>query len=105
VTSTGALAGRLRHTGIDETFLREMRSRLVPGTSALMVLGQDADLDVVRPALERGRGPGDVTVMHAWLRADAPQMLRNAMGEASCSPARRRAVGMAARAGQVARIG
>jgi len=72
----GALAGRLRHTGIDEAFLEEMGRRLVPGTSALLVLSANADLDAIRPFLERGRSRGDVTLMHAVLRDDAPQALR-----------------------------
>jgi uncharacterized membrane protein len=72
----GALAGRLRHTGIDEEFLEEMGRRLVPGTSALLVLSANADLDAIRPFLERGRSRGDVTLMHAVLRDDAPRALR-----------------------------
>lgn len=73
----GALAGRLRHTGIDEAFLEEMERRLVPGTSALLVVSENADVDAIRPFLERGRSRGDVTLMHAVLRDDAPQTLRD----------------------------
>ena len=73
----GALAGRLHHTGIDEAFLAEMAQRLVPGTSALLVLSANADLDEVRPFLERGRSRGDVTLMHAVLHEDAPATLRD----------------------------
>ena len=71
----GALAGRLKDTGIDDAFLEEMKARLVPGTSALLVLSRDADLDAVRPFLERGRSRGDVTLMHAALSDDAPDAL------------------------------
>jgi uncharacterized membrane protein len=75
----GALAGRLRHTGIDEEFLEEIERRLTPGTSALLVLSEDADLDAIRPVLERGRSRGDVTLMHAVLRDDASQTLREVL--------------------------
>jgi uncharacterized membrane protein len=74
--SVGALAGRLRHTGIDEAFLREMEERLVPGTSALLVLSENLDLDAIRPFLERGRSRGDVTLMHAFVDHRTPQALR-----------------------------
>jgi uncharacterized membrane protein len=87
--AVGAAAGagltawvqRLRGTGIDETFLQEVRDRLVPGTSALLVLSADADLDVVRPFVERGLGRGDVSLVHARLRDDAPEALRRAVAE------------------------
>jgi len=79
-SGVGALAGRLHHTGIDEAFLAEMEARLVPGTSALLVLSENADLDAIRPFLERGRSRGDVTLMHAVLRDDAPQTLRDLLG-------------------------
>ncbi len=72
----GALAGRLRHAGIDDAFLEEIKQRLTPGTSALLVLSENADLDAIRPFLERGRSRGDVTLMHAVLRDDAPDTLR-----------------------------
>ena len=72
----GALAGKLRHTGIDDAFLEEMKTRLVEGTSALVVLSENADVDAIRPFLERGRSRGDVTLMHAVLREDAPDTLR-----------------------------
>jgi uncharacterized membrane protein len=75
----GALAARLRRTGIDGAFLEEVTARLVPGTSALLVLSEDLDLDAVRPFLERGRSRGDVTLMHATVRDDAPQALRDAL--------------------------
>ncbi|WP_432479925.1 DUF1269 domain-containing protein [Nocardioides sp. GXQ0305] len=76
----GALAGRLRHTGIDTAFLEEIKARLAPGTSALLVLSQDADLEAIKPFLERGRSRGDVTLMHALLSEDAPDTLREVLG-------------------------
>jgi uncharacterized membrane protein len=82
----GALAGRLRHTGIDTAFLEEIKTRLEPGTSALLVLSENVDLDAIRPFLERGRSRGDVTLMHAVLREDAPDTLRELLGGLPSSP-------------------
>lgn len=39
--------------------------RLVPGSSALLVLAGDIDLDVVRPAAEHALARGDVILLHA----------------------------------------
>jgi len=74
-----ALAHRLRGTGIDQAFLEEMRAQLHPESSALLVLSGDADLDVVRPVIERGLARGDVILMHAQMPADAPGILRDAV--------------------------
>lgn len=59
----GALAHRLRGTGIDREFLEKMKTRVQPGTSALVVLSTDADVDAVRPFIERGRARGDVKLL------------------------------------------
>jgi uncharacterized membrane protein len=72
----GALAGRLRHTGIEEPFLEEIERRLIPGSSALLILSEKPHLSEIRPFLERGRSRGDVTLMYAELADDAPQTLR-----------------------------
>jgi uncharacterized membrane protein len=74
-----ALAQRLRGTGIDQIFLEEMKAKLHPETSALLVLSGDADLDQVRPVIERGLARGDVVLMHARLPRDAPDLLRDAV--------------------------
>ncbi len=52
-TAVGAAAEHLRHAGIPEHFLAEVRERLVPGTSALFVLSSGADVDQVRPVIAR----------------------------------------------------
>jgi uncharacterized membrane protein len=78
----GALAQKLRGTGIDRQFLEEMKERLVPGSSALLVLSGKADLDAVRTVIERGRARGDVTLMHASLPQDAPTALVELLGSA-----------------------
>ncbi|WP_019146296.1 DUF1269 domain-containing protein [Aeromicrobium massiliense] len=66
---------RLRSTGIDDGVLEGIRGRLAPGTSALLVLSADADVDAVRPFVERGLARGDVTLMHVQLADDAPETL------------------------------
>ncbi len=75
------LAQRLRGTGIDLDFLEEIRSRIHAETSALLVLSGGADLDEVRPVIERGLIRGDVTLLHALLPGEAPELLRSAVRE------------------------
>lgn len=71
-----ALAQRLRDTGIDQALLDQVRERLVPGTSALVILSSDHDLGAVGSMLERGRERGDVHLLHAALSAEAPAALQ-----------------------------
>ncbi|WP_244932444.1 DUF1269 domain-containing protein [Nocardioides sp. W7] len=73
------LARRLVGTGIDQQFLEDVSAQLRPETSALLVLSGDADLDEVRPVIERGLARGDVILLHAQLPHDAPDVLRAAM--------------------------
>ena len=72
-----AVAQRLRGTGIDRAFLENVSAHLVPGTSALLVLSEDADLEVVRPMIQRGLARGDVVLLHAELDDDAPAAIRD----------------------------
>jgi uncharacterized membrane protein len=74
----GAAAHRLRGTGIDRTLLQEVKDALKPGTSALVVLASDADLDAIRPFLDRH----DSVLIHAELSADAPEVLASAIKRA-----------------------
>jgi uncharacterized membrane protein len=71
----GAVAHRLRGTGIDRALLREVREALEPGTSALVVLSSDADLDAIRPFLDRL----DSVLIHAVLSPGATEMLEVAL--------------------------
>jgi uncharacterized membrane protein len=79
--AVAALAERVRGTGIDLTFLEEIKAQLRPETSALVVLSGHADLDQVRPVIERGLARGDVVLVHALLSDDAPEVLRAAVHE------------------------
>ncbi len=73
------LARRLRGIGIDQTFLEDLKAQLHPETSALVVLAGSADLDEVRPVIERGLARGDVVLMHAQLPDGAVEVLRDAV--------------------------
>src|SRR5688572_8306295 len=48
--AAGALAGSLTDVGIDDDFIKRVRSELTPGTSALFVMTSDAVIDRVRDA-------------------------------------------------------
>ena len=76
-----SVSARLRKSGIDEQFVKELGAQLTPGSSALLVLSSDGDLDEVRPAIERELERGDVVLLHAELSADAPAAIVEAMDE------------------------
>jgi uncharacterized membrane protein len=48
--ASGALAGSLSDVGIDDKFIKEVRDKVTPGTSALFALTSGAVLDKVEPA-------------------------------------------------------
>lgn len=48
--TAGALGGSLGDVGIDDNFIRDVRSQVTPGTSALFLLSAEAVLDKVRQA-------------------------------------------------------
>ncbi|NUS41487.1 MAG: DUF1269 domain-containing protein [Terrabacter sp.] len=75
------VSARLRRSGIDEEFVKELGSQLTPGSSALLVLSSDGDLDELRPAMERELERGDVVLLHAELSEDAPAAMVEAMDE------------------------
>ena len=74
-------AERLVGTGIDEPFLEDVRRQIVPGTSAMLVLSSDTDLDVVRPLVEHGLARGDVALLRVPLGEGAVEMLRQVVDE------------------------
>jgi uncharacterized membrane protein len=55
-------AGALTGIGVDETFTNKMRDRLVPGTSALLVLCDDDAVDWLRADLDKPDHPDLVTI-------------------------------------------
>ncbi len=75
------LAGSLEGTGLDRRFLDDVAHAITPGSSALLVLARDADLDAVRVVVERGRARGDVRLLYRWLSPDAPARLQASLAE------------------------
>lgn len=49
--AAGALAGSMKDIGIDDDFIKDVRKKVTPGTSALFALTSDAVLDKVRDAM------------------------------------------------------
>jgi uncharacterized membrane protein len=74
-----AVAERLAGTGVDAPLLDEIIEHLSPGASMLMVLSGWMDLDVVRPAVERGLAREGVTLLYAELPSDAMVVLRSVL--------------------------
>lgn len=77
--AAATLAHRLRGTGIDHDFLAQIVAHLEPGSSAMLVLSSDVDMDAVRPIVERGLASGHTVLLHAELAEDAPQAIRDAV--------------------------
>jgi uncharacterized membrane protein len=50
--ATGALAGSMSDFGIDDSFIKAVRDKVTPGTSALFVMTSDAVMDRVKEAFE-----------------------------------------------------
>ena len=49
--AAGALSGSLADVGIDDQFIKSVRDRIEPGTSALFLMSSDAVVDKVKAAL------------------------------------------------------
>ena len=71
--AAGAVAHRLRSVGIDDDVVERIREELRPGTSALLVLSSDADVEQAPAAAGPHR---EATLIHAELSEDAPAELR-----------------------------
>jgi uncharacterized membrane protein len=72
-----ALGGHLAHFGIDEGFIRQVREKVTPGTSALFVLSSDAVLDRLRPAF----AGWDAELLQTNLSPDEEARLRETFAE------------------------
>jgi uncharacterized membrane protein len=73
----GALAGSLTDVGIDDDFIKQVRSEITPGTSALFVLTSDAVVDKVRDAFA-GHEP---KLLHTNLSSEQESKLREVFTE------------------------
>ena len=75
--AAGGVAHRLRSAGIDDEVLERIRAELTPGTSALLVLSSDIDVERLREVLPRR----EAKLIHAKLSDDAPAQLRELLEE------------------------
>ncbi len=73
----GALMGSLRDVGISDAFIKDVREKITPGTSALFVLTSDAVLD--RVAAEFRGSTGEI--IHANLSQEEEARLHEAFDE------------------------
>ena len=74
--ATGALSGSLGDVGIDDAFIKEVRAKVTPGTSALFLLTTDTVIDKVAKELEGTRG--HATLIHTNLTNEQEDKLRAA---------------------------
>jgi uncharacterized membrane protein len=75
--ATGALIGSMADVGISDDFIRDVRKKVTPGTSALFLLSTDAVMDRVT---ERFKGT-DAELISTNLTADQEAKLREAFSE------------------------
>lgn len=75
--ASGALGGHLANLGIDESFVAQVRAKVTPGSSAILVLTTDAVLDRIRPELEDSHAE----LVQTNLSADEEARLREAFTE------------------------
>lgn len=73
----GALMGSLRDVGINDAFIKDVREKITPGTSALFVLTSDAVLD--RVATEFRGSTGEI--IHTNLSQEEEARLHEAFEE------------------------
>ena len=75
--AAGALGGSMADVGIDDKFIKEVRDKVTPGTSALFALTSDAVLDKVKPAFAGLRGE----LIHTNMSDEQEKALRGAFAE------------------------
>jgi uncharacterized membrane protein len=75
--ATGALIGSMADVGISDSFIREVRQKVTPGTSALFLLSSDAIFDRVA---ERFEGSG-AELVSTNLSSEQEAKLRAAFSE------------------------
>jgi len=73
----GALSGSLADVGIDDDFIKQVREKVTPGTSALFALTSGATEDRVIEELKQY----DFEIISTNLPAEQEQKLREAFGE------------------------
>ncbi len=73
----GALIGHFARYGIDEDFIKQVRDKITPGTSALFLLTRRAVLDKVAPAVK----DQPFEIIQTNLSAEQEQQLREEFGQ------------------------
>ena len=74
--ATGALIGSMADVGISDSFIREVRQKVTPGTSALFLLSSDAVIDRVTAEFKEA----DAELISTNLSAEQESRLREAFG-------------------------
>jgi uncharacterized membrane protein len=77
--ASGALAGSLTDVGIDDSFIKEVRAKVTPGTSALFLMTSGTVQDKVAEELKGLRG--HVTILHTNLTNEQEAKLRETFAE------------------------
>jgi uncharacterized membrane protein len=75
----GAMAGSMGDVGIDDQFIKEVREKITPGTSAVFLMTQDTVQDKV--AAELSSMKGHVELLHTNLTNEQEAKLREAFAE------------------------
>jgi uncharacterized membrane protein len=75
----GAMAGSMGDVGIDDQFIKEVREKITPGTSAVFLMTQDAVQDKV--AAELSSMKGHVELLHTNLTNEQEAKLREAFAD------------------------
>src|SRR5262245_20619591 len=75
--AAGALGGALTDVGIDDDFIKRVRSQVTPGSSALFALTSDAVIDRVRDAFKGS----DAELLDTNLSKDEESQLREVFAE------------------------
>ena len=76
--ATGALGGKMTDLGVDDNFMKDLGTKLQPGSAALIVLGSTDARDKV---IERVRPYGG-EILQSSLSKDQEEQLRSALSAA-----------------------
>ena len=76
-TAAGALGGSMADVGIDDDFIDSVKSQVVPGTSALFLMTQDAVIDRVSDAFDGT----NAQLVKTNLSKDQEEALRSAFAD------------------------
>ena len=75
--ASGALAGKMTDSGVDDNFMKNLAAQLEPGKAALILLVRTANMDKI---LSEVKIPGEV--IQSSLQSDTEEALREALEKA-----------------------